>query len=46
MPHARLEVMEGVGHCPMLEHVAEFSALVGEFSDEPSTVGIVSAFGD
>jgi pimeloyl-ACP methyl ester carboxylesterase len=31
LPNARLEVFEGVGHCPMLERPAEFNSLIRDF---------------
>jgi pimeloyl-ACP methyl ester carboxylesterase len=34
LPNARLEVMRGVGHCPMLERPERFNALVADWVDE------------
>jgi pimeloyl-ACP methyl ester carboxylesterase len=38
VPGARLELLEGIGHCPQVEVPERFTKLLLEFSDQPQAI--------
>jgi pimeloyl-ACP methyl ester carboxylesterase len=38
VPGSRLELLEGVGHCPQVEAPERFTELLLEFGGQPQTV--------
>jgi hypothetical protein len=46
IPDARLAVLDGVGHCPMIEVPVEFCRLLAEFTHDPQNGRPVTALGD